>query len=93
MGPTSSLTWVEIHSTKPGLKISSRFPVASSQNWQLVRNHSFYFGRIGIAYQHRSAQMALALLVLRRQDVAQVGLRPFYFPGRSLLEALGSASV
>ncbi len=59
----------------------------------LVRNHSFYFGRVGFAYENRPAQMALALLVLGRQDVAQVRFRPFYFSGPSLFEALGSAFV
>ena len=58
---------------------------------KLVRDHSFYFGRIGIADQDGAGQMAFALLFFRGKNVTQEGLGPLYFSGSRLLEALGSA--
>lgn len=57
----------------------------------LVRNHSLYFGRVRVADQRRGSQMALAFLLLGRQDVTQKRLLPFYLPATGLLEALGGA--
>jgi len=59
----------------------------------LIRNHSFYFGRVGIAYQIAATQLAFALLVFRGQDVAQKRMSALHFSGRSFLEALSSAFV
>ena len=58
-----------------------------------IRNHSLYFGRIRVAYQIAAAQLALALLVLRGQDVAQKRMPSLHFPGCSFLKALSSAFV
>ena len=60
---------------------------------RLVRNHSLYFRRIGVAYERRGAEMALALLFLRRQDVAQKRLIALHLSCSRLLEALGRALV
>ena len=57
----------------------------------LVWDHSFYFGRIGIADQNGAPQMAFALLFFRGKNVTPEGLGPLYFSGCRLLEALGSA--
>src|SRR5207245_10933313 len=58
-----------------------------------IRNHSLHFGRIRVAYQIAAAQLALALLVLRGQDVAQKRMPRFHFPGCSFLKALRGALV
>jgi hypothetical protein len=58
-----------------------------------VRNHSFYFGRVGMAYQIAATQLAFALLVFRGQDVAQKRMSALHFSGRSFLETLSSAFV
>jgi hypothetical protein len=61
--------------------------------FNLIRDHSLNFGRIGIADQRRSAELALALLVFRGQDVAQKCFRALHFSCTSLFEALGRAFV
>lgn len=59
----------------------------------LVRNHSLYFRRVRIAHQRRGAEVALALLLFGRQDVAQKRLLALDLSGPCLLEALGRAFV
>jgi len=54
---------------------------------------SLWIVRIGVAYQIAAAQLALALLVLRGQDVAQKRMPAFHFPGCSFLKALRGALV
>jgi|tagenome__1003787_1003787.scaffolds.fasta_scaffold20754012_3 hypothetical protein len=65
----------------------------STPGRSLVRDHSFYFGGVGVTYQHRPTQVSLTFLVFRRQDVAQIRLGALHFSSRGLLEALGSAFV
>ena len=59
----------------------------------LVRNHSLNFRRVRVADQCRGSQLALALLIFRSKDVAQVSFRALYFSCARLLEALGRAFV
>ena len=70
-----------------GHKVSQR----ENTEEPLVRNHPLNFRRIRFADQDVAAQLALALLVFRSQDVAQECMRPLDLPARGFLEALGGA--
>jgi len=71
-----------------------RQPRTTSHNRRLsVRDHPLYFEEIAVAYQDRLAQMTLALLGFRTENVTQIRLMAFYLSSPSLLEALGSALV
>jgi hypothetical protein len=58
---------------------------------KLVRDHSLNFWLIRVAYQGAAAELALALLVLRSQDVAQKRMSALHLPRPGFLEALGGA--
>src|SRR5271157_1355105 len=77
----------------PWMRFPDPWPLAPGPCFSLVRNHPQYLGQIPVAYQPTVAQLALALGVLRRQDVAQVRMPALHLPGCSFLEALGSAFV
>ena len=59
----------------------------------LIRNHSFYFGRVRVADQCRSSQVALAFLFFGSQDVTQKRFRALDLSRPRLLEALSGAFV
>ena len=59
----------------------------------LVGNHPLDLRLVGRVNKLRLPQMALTLLVLRGQDVAQVRMPPFHLPGRCFLEALRRSTV
>jgi hypothetical protein len=59
----------------------------------LVRDHPHDLFKVCVAYKHGTAEMFLALLRLRGQDVAQVRFVPLYLSRPGFLEALGSTFV
>jgi len=58
-----------------------------------VRNHAGHLRVVGIGDEYTLAQFALRLLILRREDMAHLGLVPLDFAGASLRKALGRARM
>jgi hypothetical protein len=75
------------------MKIINQKGHRATQRKSLVRNHSFHFGCVSIAYQIAATQLAFTLLVFGRENVAQKRMRAFHFSCCRLLETLGSALV
>jgi len=58
-----------------------------------VGNHAGYLRVVGVRNQSALCQLALGLGLLRREDMAHLGLAPLDLAGAGLFEALGRAAV